>query len=161
MKSIIQGADMDKEVKSFIKNVDLKLDGRTVSWLAERTGISQSKLSRLMNHQTEPSLADGIRISKILECGLEKLIDEGATKPETLSLELAPATLKAIRDAVKTSIEELKSSPSQIETTTDKSDLITAIITALPALDESELRTTLSHINHGLSRRSRSNKASV
>ncbi len=42
------------------------LDGRTMTWLADRTGISLGRLYRLADGRTEPVLADVEKICAVL-----------------------------------------------------------------------------------------------
>jgi transcriptional regulator with XRE-family HTH domain len=67
---------MPKTLELFAKAIEKRLDGRPHSWLADRSGVSRSKISRILSSQNEPTYLDMLAFAKAFEIEPIELLAE-------------------------------------------------------------------------------------
>lgn len=157
---------MNKHLKTFVNLIKEKMDGRTDLWLSQNTGISQSKISRLMRLEAEPSIDDLQEIAKALKCSphelldaysdyLGKVTDDTLAEVKLMNQELAKSPYVQ-RKPLKKSDRENK---EQVFSTSSREELFTELVAILITMNESELSSILGPLR--ASRSARASKGSI
>lgn len=99
-----------KYAKSLALLLEAKLDGRSGVWLAEKSGVSQSKVSRLLNEIGDIDMTDAEKIANAFDqCGPLVFLAEVYGRADELRLlrAFSRARSREERDSVLRQVESM------------------------------------------------------
>jgi transcriptional regulator with XRE-family HTH domain len=71
---------VSKYLKQLAKSLDKRMAGRSQTWLAGVSGITQSKISRILAGQNEPDLSDLFALAKAFNIQPSELLSDAKTE---------------------------------------------------------------------------------